>query len=147
METAHALEPWYVTGFVEGAGSFTFNRVGDRLTLVFAVRLKSSNRPVLERLRDYFAGAGRIYETARANEEGEATGATCLFRINRVRDLLRVVEHFDKHPLRGSKREAYALWREMVFLRATHLGGRAPDQLARLARRLAEHTRKGRKTR
>ncbi len=121
--------PWYVTGFTEGAGSFTFSRSGRQLLLVFAVRLPESNRPLLERLQRYFR-AGRIYDA----------GPGCLFRVNRPRELLRVVEHFDRYPLQGDKRAAYRIWREMVFLRATHHGSRPPKTLLDLAARLSSTT-------
>jgi hypothetical protein len=137
------LQPWYVTGFVEGAGSFTFNRSGDRITLAFAVRMKESNRRLLEELRRFFGGAGRIYSTRRAGN-GSAARDTCLFRINRTRDLLRVVEHFNTYPLRGDKRKALGIWREMVFVRATHHGRRPPDELNELAEQLARATRRPR---
>jgi hypothetical protein len=129
-----------VTGFVEGAGSFTYNRSGDQLTLVFAVRLTESNRPLLEQLQRFFGGIGKIYSTPVARDRKEARRArnVCYYRVNRTRDLLRVVEHFDAHPLRGDKQKAFGLWREMVFLRATHHGSRPPDELKELAAKLSK---------
>jgi len=134
------LSPWYVTGFLESAGSLTYNRSGDQLTLVFAVRLAESNRPLLEQLQRFFGGIGRIYSTpvAREREEAPRTRSVCYYRVNRTRELLRIVEHFDAYPLRGDKRKAFRLWREMVFLRATHHGSRPPDELNDLAAKLTE---------
>jgi len=136
MRTFHHAS--YVTGLVEGAGSFTFNRNGERVTPVFAVRMKATSRNLLEELQSFFDNAGTIYET---NEQN-----ACLFRVNRTRELLRVVQHFDEHPLRGDKRIAFRLWREMVFLRATHHGRGAPEQMKTLAGQLARDTRNPRKT-
>src|SRR6266540_3811771 len=34
------LNPWYVTGLVEGEGTFTYSRSGSHLALYFAVKLK-----------------------------------------------------------------------------------------------------------
>lgn len=121
------LHPSWVTGFVEGAGSFTFNRSGERITPVFAVRMKAGGRRLLEELQAFFGDAGKIYATQDNN--------ACLYRVNRTRDLLRVVEHFDEHALRGEKRNAFHVWREMVFLRATHHGHATPETM----RALAEH--------
>jgi hypothetical protein len=133
------LSPWYVTGFVESAGSFTYNRSGDRLTLIFAVRLSESNRTLLARLQRFFDGIGRIYTTrvAREKEGTPRTRNVSYYRVNRTRELLRVVEHFDAYPLRGRKRTAFRVWREMVFLRATHHGSRPPDELNDLAAKLS----------
>ena len=137
METLDAfsgekIPPWYVTGFAEGAGSFTFGRSGKQLLLVFAVRFPESNRPLLESIRRFFR-AGRIY----------GAGPGCYYRINRPTELLRVVDHFDRHPLRGEKQTAYRIWREMVYLRATHHGSRPPKRLDDLARKLSRTVRKG----
>lgn len=118
---------WYLTGLVEGAGSFTFSRCGRQLMLAFAIRSASANRRVLESLRELFR-AGQIYDSA--------SGA--YYRINRPRELLRVVEHFDRYPLQGEKRNAYKIWREMVLLRLTHHGSRTPDQLQHLAKQLTQ---------
>jgi len=123
------IDASWVTGFVEGAGSFTFHRGGDRVAPVFSVRMKSAGRGLLEELRSFFGDAGTIYAT----HERRA----CLYRVNRTRDLLRLVEHFDAHPLRGEKRGAFELWREMVLLRATHHGSPGPRALHALAERLA----------
>ena len=89
METLNAfsgekIPPWYVTGFAESAGSFTFGRSGKQLLLVFAFRFPESNRPLLESLRRFFRG-GRIY----------GAGRGCYYRVNRPTELLRVVDHFD----------------------------------------------------
>lgn len=143
METEHVkrgVSPWYVTGFVEGAGSFTYNRSGDQLTLVFAVRLIESNRPLLDQLQEFFGGIGRIYSAsvARDGQEARSTRNVCYYRVNRTRQLLRVVEHFDAYPLRGGKQKAFRIWREMVFLRAAHHGSRPPDELVDLAAKLSE---------
>ena len=121
------LPPWYVTGFAESAGSFTFGRSGKQLLLVFAVRFPESNRPLLESIRRFFR-AGRIY----------GDGPACYYRINRPTELLRVVEHFERHPLRGEKKTAFRIWREMVYLRATHHGSCPPKRLDDLARKLQE---------
>jgi hypothetical protein len=119
-------DPWYVTGFAEAAGSFTYSRSGRQLMLVFAVRLPRANLKILEGFRSFFGGVGRVYARD-----------SCSFRVTRPADLLRVVEHFDRYPLRGERREAYRVWREMVFLRATHHGSAPPEQLGKLAKALS----------
>ena len=118
--------PWYVTGFTESAGSFTFSRSGKQLLLVFAVRMPRPNRPLLESLGRFFR-AGRIYDA----------GRSCYYRVNRPIELLRVVDHFDHYPLRGEKQAAYRIWREMVYLKATHHGSRPPKRLDDLAGKLS----------
>jgi len=116
--------PWYVTGLLEGQGVFTYSRSGRHLTVVFALRQPAGDRRLLDELRDFFGGAGRLY-----------TGG--YWKVTRPRDLLRIVGHIDAFPLRGDRRRAYGVWRQMVFVKAAHLGRRAPRDLVDLARELS----------
>ena len=107
-----SLDPWYVTGLIDGIGSFTYSRSGKQLAVYFAV--KASGSPVvLEDLHAFFGG-GAIYTTARSS----------YFRIQRREDLATVVDHFDRFPLR-TKRELYEVWREMVIAKSAF---RRPDR-------------------
>ena len=130
---SRSLSPWYVSGFVENAGSFTYSRGRDRaqLTMVFAIRVPASQSGLLESIRVFLGGGGRIY-TSRPER-----GALRYFKATRPAELLRIVEHFDRYPLQGDRREHYRVWREMVLLKAAHLGARAPLELLRLAEKLS----------
>ena len=130
------MAPWYVTGLIEGAGSFTYQHGGSQLTLVFALRAPAAARSLLEDFRRFFGGAGRIYDTG--TREGRP-GA--LLRVTRPHELLRIVEHFERYPLRGTERRAFDVWREMVHLRAAHLRTRPPAALLELAERLTGERR------
>lgn len=117
------LDPVWVTGFADAAGSFTYSRSSKQLAVYFAIKVGEADRPVLEDLQSFF-DAGRIYEPA-------------YFRVTRREELIRVVDHFDRHPLRSNKREVYEVWREMVAAKQRF---RRPDRdlLADLASRLSE---------
>lgn len=108
------LEPAYVTGLIQAAGSFTFSRTSKQLSVIFAVKLP--DRALLEDLQAFF-GVGRIY----------AAGASAYYRVNRREELPRVVAHFEQHPLRSKKREAFEVWKQMVEAKAQF---RRPDRLA-----------------
>src|SRR5262245_53831997 len=113
------LDPWYVTGFVEGEGTFTFSRSGPQMALYFAIKLTGSDRPILEAIQSYFGGIGRIYHVkpAAPTQTSGYTKSAAYYRVCRNEDLDQVVEHFDLYPLRGSKAASYAIWREMVVLK------------------------------
>lgn len=115
------LDPWYVTGFVEGEGTFTYSRNGRQMALYFAVKLPEADEPILQAIRDFFGGVGSIY-FLRAR-------ASAYYRVCRREQLPVIVEHFDTYPLRGSKAAAYAIWREMVVLKQRF---RQPDRDALL---------------
>ena len=115
------LAPEYVTGLVEGAGSFTFSRSSKQLALYFGLKLQLADRPLLADLQAFF-GVGRIYET----------GANAYYRVTRHQDLPRVVAHFERYPLRSRKQAAFELWKQMVEAKQSF---RRPDreQLEQLA--------------
>ena len=69
---------------------------------------------------DYFGGVGAIYRVKPAAAPTSASGYTkpaAYYRICRRQDLERVVEHFDRYPLRTGKAASYAIWRQMVALK------------------------------
>lgn len=114
-----ALLPWYVTGFCEGEGTFTYNRNGpSNVALVFAVKLMAKDSALLERLRRFF-GCGNIYKIkARFSKKfNTRSKASAYFRVTKAADLLKVVSHFDQYPLEGKKARSYVLWRAAVMLK------------------------------
>ena len=119
-ETISALDPWYVTGFVDGEGAFTFSRNGRQMSLYFAIKLTAIDRPLLLQLQAFFGGIGEIYSVrarGAATAGSGSTRAASYYRVCRRDHLPRVVQHFDAFPLRGAKRASYAVWREMVLLK------------------------------
>ncbi|MBV8759400.1 MAG: LAGLIDADG family homing endonuclease [Deltaproteobacteria bacterium] len=108
------LDPAYVTGLIEAAGSFTFSRTSKQLSVYFAVKL--ADRELLEALQAFF-GVGRIY----------ASGASAYYRVNRREELPRIVAHFDQYPLRSRKRETFETWKQIIEAKAQF---RRPDRLA-----------------
>jgi LAGLIDADG endonuclease len=113
------LDPWYVTGFAEGEGSFTYSRSGPRVALYFAIKLSGSDRSVLVAIQRFFGGIGTIYDVGpRAPTlRSGFTKAASYFRVCRKAELLRVVTHFDQYPPVGCKLASYRVWREMVKLK------------------------------
>lgn len=97
------LAPEWVTGFCEAAASFTYSRSGRQLALYFAIKLPAADQPLVEDLQAFFS-VGRIYDVGRSS----------YFRVSRRDELMRILDHFDSHPLRSSKRDVYDVWRQMV---------------------------------
>lgn len=128
------LEPQWLTGFAQAAGSFTYSRSGKQLALYFSVRAPAVDCGLMEDVQRFFGGAGRIY--------GVADGRSVYYRVTHRLELNAVVEHFDAYPLRSHKAAAYAVWREMVELKQQF---RSPDRgkLEELADRLSEVTGSG----
>ena len=113
------LSPWYVTGFVEGEGTFTYSRTGEQLGLYFGVKLTARDRAILERLQRFF-GVGIIYDVrpARPTARSGWTKSAAYYRVTRIAHLQRIVTHFDTYPLQGIKASSYGVWRQMVEVKS-----------------------------
>jgi len=114
-----AFDPWYVTGLVEGEGSFTYSRSGTRIALYFAVKLVRADDLLLQALQDFFGGVGTLYRVWPRAPTPRAgfTKSASYYRVCRKEELRRIVAHFDAYPLRGAKAESYRIWRLMVLLK------------------------------
>ena len=120
------LDPWYVTGFADGESAFTYSRAGRTLNLYFAIKLVFEDRELLYKIRSFF-GVGRIY-VGRPVEPKKFSGHTrtsFYYRVSRIRDLDRIIEHFDEYPLVGKKARSYAIWKEMAQIKKAY---RRPDR-------------------
>lgn len=132
------LNPWYVTGLVEGEGTFTYSRSGSHIALYFAVKLTRADDALLLSLQSFFGGAGTIYRVRpRAPTPGAGfTKAATYYRVCRRSELGRIVEHFDAYPLCGSKAASFRIWRLMVLLKQ-EFPRTSRDRLDLLATRLS----------
>ena len=109
------LDPWFVTGVVEGEGTFSVSfsrrkklKVGIETRPSFSVTLHQRDLPLLKALRAYF-GCGAIRFSRR--------DGTYKFEVRSVRDLVRrVLPHFERYPLQGSKAEDFERFAEIVRL-------------------------------
>ena len=132
------LSPWFVTGLAEAAGSFTFGRSGRNLNLYFALKRPAADRALLEAIQRFFAGIGTIYPV-RSAAAGRRTTAW-YFRVNRRDQLPRILDHFDRYPLRGSRAEVYGVWRRMVGAKGDRFRRQDRGELASLAAELSRLT-------
>lgn len=136
-ETAQQLNPWYVTGLVEGEGSFTFSRSGNHMGLYFAIRLNDQDKELLASIQRFFCGIGYLYPVkAHASDKGK-TKAACYYRVTCINDLLKIVEHFDNYPLEGLKKRSFQVWRKMVMMKRDNFHKNHSDKLEILAGELS----------
>lgn len=107
--------------------------------LYFAIKLTERDRRLLVEIQAFFGGMGSIYRVKPRRAPTQASGMTkqaAYYRVSRKDQLPRVVEHFDRYPLRGTKADSYAIWREMVAIRCASPHPRW-DELERLASELS----------
>lgn len=131
------INPWYITGLIDGEGSFTFNRCGHHMNLCFAMKLTAQDRCVLTLLQNFFGGIGKIYHVkARISNSGK-TKTAAYFRITRVNDLLRIKDHFEKYPLKSIKNEQFKIWKEMLIIKRDNFKKKHIDKLESLVQKLS----------
>ena len=111
------LNPWFVTGFVDGEGFFGIticidNRIKDRLVWAvkpsFQISLNSKDINLLLQLKEFF-GCGIIVNK---NTKNEAS-----FRVNSLQDLTNcIIPHFSNYPLLSQKAADFILFTRIVKL-------------------------------
>jgi hypothetical protein len=121
------LTPWFITGFCAGEAAFTYSRHGQGLGLYFAIKLNDSERELMGQIQEFF-GVGKIYQVkARLPQKHSGfTKPALYYRVTKIEELERVIEHFDKFPLSGQKQKSYEIWKQMVFEKRRF---RRPDNL------------------
>ncbi len=110
--TSCALHPWFITGFVDGEGSFMIRvrknskyRLGFTVEAVFSVTLHKKDIMILQEIQTYF-GIGYVRKDVNNNVK---------FRVESVRDIVnKIIPHFDKYPLITQKLADYLLFKDVV---------------------------------
>lgn len=131
------LNPWYITGFCDGESTFTYSRSSRNLSLYFAIKLNFEDRNLLYQIKDFF-GVGKIYvgKPIPPRKNSGYTRTYFYYRVSKIPELGRIVEHFSNYPLIGKKAESFSIWKEMVKLKEKI---RKPnmEELNRLANKLS----------
>lgn len=107
----HKLNPFWVSGFVDGDGSFTtvLSREFQKITLSFEISLHSKDVAILYRIR-YFFGCGNV--TTRSNIKRSTYRVTSFKDINEI-----IIPHFKNYPLYTQKQLDFSIWAKIASLR------------------------------
>ena len=105
------MNPLWVTGFADGEASFSVairkNKkytTGWNVELCFQFCLHQKDAALLEQIQNYF-GVGNIYKHGSKSIQ---------YRVQSIKDLAVIINHFDKYPLITQKQSDYLLFK-MVF--------------------------------
>lgn len=104
------LNPFWVSGFIGGEGSFYVNTKKNTLRVrpVFSIGLNQKDKPLLIRINKFFKEIGSIYESD-TNNSAELK----IFKSSGFCDLM---DHFSSYPLKGFKLYNFTIWCEIVKL-------------------------------
>jgi hypothetical protein len=132
------LEPWYVTGLVEGEGCFCVSiskhktkKLGFDARLMFEIEMIIDDKPLLEAVQKYF-GCGQIYEL---NYERYGWRPRVKYAVKSQKDIFeKVIVHFEKYPLKGKKRKDFDYFCRAVamFQRKQHLTEEGINKLRKI---------------
>ena len=106
------LDPWFVTGLVEGEGcfmvSFSFRRklkVGIETRPSFSVSLNQRDLELLKQLHAYFDCGSIRYSRSDRTYKYESRSVADLTR--------RIIPHFERYPLVGSKGHDFLIFADI----------------------------------
>lgn len=109
----YKLNPWWVTGFCDGESSFSIlirrsktHKLGWSVELCFQIDIHKKDLALLEQIKNYF-GVGEIYNH-RSN--------TTQYRVQSIKSIMNILDHFDKYPLVTQKQINYKLFKMVINL-------------------------------
>ena len=107
------LEPWFVTGFIDGEGCFNISirkddkwKIGWHVQLSFKIGLHLKDLDFLKCIQSYLKVGGITKQGPHSVQ----------FVISSVKDLAVIIEHFEKYPLITQKRADYELFKQAFHL-------------------------------
>ncbi len=132
------LNPWYITGFIEGEGCFCVSiskhktkRLGVEARLMFEVEMIIDDKPLLEKLQKHF-GCGYIYIL---NYERYGWRPHVKYAVKSQKDIFeRIIPFFKKYPLKGKKKKDFELFCKAVKMFETkeHLTKKGISKLRKI---------------
>jgi hypothetical protein len=119
MDLYKELEPEFVTGFTDGEGCFSATirapeTLGDlcRFEVSFTIRQHARDRLILEQLKKFF-NCGYCYPRHGSEHWFRQTHSYTVHAIPELRGI--IIPHFEKHPLKTRKQEAFNHWKRLVL--------------------------------
>ncbi len=106
------IDPWFLTGFIDGEGCFRVpltkvNRtIGWRVQLFFQITLHEKDKILLENIQNYF-GVGKIHKSGKNLLQ---------YRIQTFDELTVLLNHLENYPLISQKRADYELFKKVYKL-------------------------------
>jgi len=113
------IQPWYITGFTEGEGTFhvaisydSKTRFGIKIIPEFHINQSYLRKVLLEKIKDYF-DCGYI----RANHAQNKKDTTFVYVVRNRNDLKnKIIPFFQKYPLKSKKNNAFMIFTKIVNL-------------------------------
>lgn len=102
------LDPFYVTGFTDGEGSFMLTilrdkkyKTGWRVSCKFSISLHKKDLALLDKIKHFF-NTGSVFYLAKDASQ---------YCVESLKGLENIIAHFDKYPLKTKKQADYQLFK------------------------------------
>ncbi len=137
------LNPYYVTGLVDGEGSFyvgvlprSRNYVGWEARPSFSLSQNEENKKLVLQLKDFFRCG-----TIRSSKKDRMIK----YEVRSFKDLSqKIIPHFDKYQLAGEKKKDYEIFKKAIGMisEEKHLKKNGLKEIAGLAIRMTKNPRR-----
>ena len=109
------LNPNYVSGLIDGEGSFSISfslrsklKVGIETRPSFSVTLNQRDLELVKMIHDFFGCGGIRFSRS---------DRTYKYEVRSTKDIVEhIIPHFDKYPLNGIKKNDYQLFKKIVLM-------------------------------
>ncbi len=112
------LNPWWITGFVDGEGCFSISifknktsKLGLQVFPEFVVTQGAKSLSVLEALQQYF-DCGKLYINNRSDNHREPLYRYCVRSSKDIKQ--KIIPFFEKHPLQTAKHKDFLVFCQVV---------------------------------
>lgn len=136
------LNPWYITGLIEGEGSFCITiskhktkKLGLDPRLAFEVEMIIDDKPLLDSLQAHFK-CGQVYILS---YERYGWRPHAKYATKSLKDIVeKIIPFFKKYHLQGKKKKDFELFCEAskIFLKKRHLTKEGIEELREIQSRM-----------
>jgi hypothetical protein len=132
------LNPYYVSGLVDGEGCFsvTFNRHKNNrkleVRLIFEIELREDDKEILERVRETL-GCGNLYHLT--YERYKKWKPHYKYKVSNLKDITqKIIPFFKKYPLQAKKKYSFRLFYKVseLMLAKHHLTDEGIDEIKKM---------------
>ena len=107
------INSWFLSGFTDAEGSFSIliqpnskYKTNWRIKAIFAIALHKKDTELLENIQS-FLGVGKLHKHGKNSVQ---------YRVEYIKDLQVIVDHFDKYPLISAKVADYILFKKAFYI-------------------------------
>lgn len=142
IQSVKKLHPQYVSGFVDGEGSFWASIYYDKcmrnkifVRAEFSIELRADDREILERIKETI-GCGKLYE---CKYERYGWYPHIKYKVSRFEEITdKLIPFFERYPLQAKQAKRFDYFRQIVKKkqRGEHLTRRGIEEIVKLQKKI-----------